>query len=161
MPSADLPDELRNRADRIAYQCVHAAAALSAQARRTEWWERGITVTSNVLGVLALLTASIVPVSDMISQVAKDSITVLSAIILVGGPYFQMAVVRDPPSRFRDFSRYIGGYADKIIEILSDVRSARRYERLIELLRHADENLNHVRVEWPNLMDRHEHRSMR
>ena len=146
---AALPPEIDARATRVSSQCIATASILSERAARAEMWERGITLVGNILGVLSLLTASVIPISTKIGQGQKDLITILAAVMLVGGPYALAAIVKNPASRYRDFSKYIGNYADKIVEIQSEVRSPRRYERLLEILALAEKNLNDVRVEFP------------
>jgi hypothetical protein len=101
---------------------------------------------------LALAATVLVPGEAWFGSNLARFVTLISAIALLVIPYLQLAALRNPSSRYGDFSKYIGGYANKIQEIISDVKSLRRYERLMEVLALADTNLNDVRVAWPDVI---------
>jgi hypothetical protein len=150
--AADLPDELVARARTTRRLCIAVARELSRRAEQKQTLQGVITGLNNAIGISALAATILVPAAAWsVSNIAR-LVTLVSAVALLVIPYLQLAALRNPSSRYADFSKYIGGYSQKIEEIIADVRSQRRYERLMEVLALADGNLNDVRVTWPRLM---------
>lgn len=148
----DLPGELIARAQAIGVLCKAVARELSRRAEQKQRLQGLITGLNNTIGIAALSATFLVPAAVWGQSDVGRTVTAVSAVALLVIPYLQLAALRNPSSRYADFSKYIGGYAHKIEEIISDVKSARRYDRLMEVLALADANLNDVRVTWPDLM---------
>ena len=147
-----LPDELLNRANAVSNECIRVAGILSGKAERVTRIEKSFLVISNCLGAVSLVAVSFDPLSAHVPKNAQEFFVVLAAMMLVMGPYIQSAMVKDPPSRFKDYSRYISGYASKINGLLSDVRSKNRYEKLVEIIQLAEQNLTDAKTEWSNIL---------
>jgi hypothetical protein len=154
MTGADLPIELIVRAQMTQARCAKLAVEFSIRASRKQRIQTAITALSNGIGIVSLVATFYLPGIAWGGTELGRAVTMLSAIALIIVPYLQMAVYRDPPTRHQDYAFYIGGYAHKIEEILADVKSVRRYERLMEVLALADKNLNDVRVKWPAIMSK-------
>ena len=154
MSAAELPPELVQRARITQLRCAKLASEFSLRAARKQRLQGAITACSNLIGIVALAVAFYLPGSFVAGADLVKTASVASALALIIVPYLQLAVFRDPPTRHQDYSFYIGGYAHKIDEIISDVKSIRRYERLMEVLALADRNLNDVSVKWPDLMEK-------
>jgi hypothetical protein len=154
MSTADLPPALVERAGIIQRQCTRLASEFSVRAARKQRLQGSITAFSNLVGIVALVVAFYLPGMLVAGTDLVKATGVAAALVLIIVPYLQMAVYRDPPTRHQDYSFYIGGYAHKIDEIVADVKSVRRYERLMEVLALADKNLNDVRSKWPELTEK-------
>lgn len=150
--AADLPDELIARAQATRGVCIAVARELSRRAEQKQTLQGVITGLNNAIGILALAVTLLVPAAAWGHSEIARVVTLVSAVALLVIPYLQLAALRNPASRYADFSKYVGGYAHKIQEIIADVKSQRRYERLMEVLALADANLNDVRVTWPKLI---------
>lgn len=152
--ATDLPEELIARAQATRRFCIAVANSLSRRAEHKQTVQALITGTNNAIGIAALAATVLVPGDAWGGSNVARAVTLVSAIALLVIPYLQLAALRNPASRYADFSKYIGAYSNKIQEIIADVKSQRRYERLMEVLALADANLNDVRVTWPKLMNK-------
>lgn len=148
----ELPEELKERAVAVSAECVRVAGLLSDEAERVSRIDRGFTVVNNVFGVLALLTVSFNPFSSDIPKIFQDLVTIGAAAALVAGPYILSALVKDPHTRYRDYSRYIANHAGKISQLMTDVKSKNRYDKLVEAVQAADQNLTDAKTEWRSLL---------
>lgn len=151
MVTTDLPAELLQRARQTQRLCQLLAVEFSTRALRKQRLQGALTAFSNLVGIVSLVVTFYLPTALIGTTDLVKAVSVVAAIVLIIVPYLQMALFRDPPTRFQDYSFYIGGYAHKIDEIIADVKSVRRYERLMEVLSLADKNLNDVRVKWPEI----------
>jgi hypothetical protein len=151
--ATDLPEELIGRAQAAQRLCDAVARELSRRADHKQTVQAVITGSNNAIGIAALAATFLVPAAAWADSGVARLVTLVSAIALLVIPYLQLAALRNPASRYADFSKYIGAYSHKVQEIVADVKSPRRYERLMEVLALADANLNDVRVTWPNLMN--------
>ncbi len=150
--ATDLPEELIARAQATRRLCITVARELSCRADQKQTVQAVITGSNNAVGIAALAATVLLPAAAWGHSNIARLVTLISAIALLVIPYLQLAALRNPSSRYADFSKYIGAYSHKIQEIIADVKSQRRYERLMEVLALADANLNDIRVTWPKLM---------
>jgi hypothetical protein len=150
--SMQLPDELLIRANVVSNECIRVAGILSGQAEKVTRVEKSFLVFSNCLGAVSFVAVSFGPLSAHVPKYAQEFVAIVAALTLVLGPYIQSAMIKDPPSRFKDYSRYIAGYASKIGGLLADVRSKNRYEKLVEIIQLAEQNLTDAKTEWSNLL---------
>jgi hypothetical protein len=148
----ELPTELVDRAKAVREECIRVSSLLADRADRVSNTERLFLLINNSLGALALIAVSFDPISAHVPKEIQDIVTILAGAALVIGPYLQSWIIKDPPSRYKDYVTYISGYANKITSILTDVKSRNRYEKLIEILNLADQNITGAKTEWKKFL---------
>ena len=141
-------------ANKTASTCRSVSNQLARKAERADFLIQTLRVISMLVGVIAFLSQSVPDVKNAVPVSAQSWITAIAAITLVIGSLIYMVVGKNPPERFRDYSHYIDGYANRLEEVLSDAAIADDIKnvRVIEVVRLANINLQAVKSNWPGVM---------
>lgn len=148
MPLASTSREL---ADATAVLCRHIAGRLARRGEHVDHVLQTLRILSMLVGVVAFLAASVPDVKNNVPQAWQSWITVIAAVTLVVGSLAYMVIGKNPPERFRDYARYIEGYASRLEEIIADeaLQADVKNLRIMEVTRMANVNLQDVRSLWP------------
>jgi len=122
-------------------------------AQRAERLDRTRTITQvamTVIGLAALISANVPAVSGLLGSSGDKIIAVIAAASLLLASAVTFVIGRNPPERFKDYSRYVLGYDSRISELLADDALPKTVlnARLTEVIRLANKNIEDVRSRW-------------
>jgi hypothetical protein len=142
---------LADRAQEVAKECRIVAEQLSRAANRAKR-KRDLFITGNVIiGVLAVVSNYIAPIKSLVGDHGSEAISLLAALVLIFNGLVTPFLGADTYERYSEYSFYIRGFTDALLNTLSDdsLPEDIRRARVSELLTMATKNIADVLAKWP------------
>jgi hypothetical protein len=148
---SQLGNALEDRARQVADEVVRVARALAERAESVKRSRKLARTVNVVVGFLAVIVALSPPVAQVFGMFGVRTVGVAAAIVLILDGILPVFFGDDSFDRLSDYSMYLHGYANSILDTLADesMKNDVRNARLSEILSQAGRNLVDVRSKWP------------
>lgn len=149
--SARKPVNLFSRAEQVALDCRDVACRLAkgaVRAKRLRELLRGVNV---IVGLSAVTAAYIEPIPQLLGTSGIQLVALCAAVVLIFDGVSPMFLGNDTYERFSEYSFYIRGFGEGLLNALADdtLPEDVRRARIAETLAMATKNLDDVRAKWP------------